>query len=325
MSIEAEKPRFKHRLEYAGLYLVFLLSRIVPKRASLGVGAWVGRVVFDVLKIRRDVALSNLRFVFDQTKSEQEIVDLGRRSYEQLGRSLMEFAQLYSSSPEERLARVRIENTEYLEQMMADGNGCVMVTGHYGNWEMFGSALAAHGYKTTYIVKRQHNPYSNRMQEELRRRGGINTVEEGPFMSRAVLRALRSRHIVGVLPDQDARRHGVFVNFLGRPASTFKGPAFFAYRANVPLFAGFIRRLEDGNHVATLLAPIHPDPSRPQEEEIERLTQAYSDQMSEWIRRYPENYFWVHRRWKTKPPRPAAGAVGPGATGPGAAGALGEG
>jgi KDO2-lipid IV(A) lauroyltransferase len=297
----APKPTLKHRFEFAALYVVFVLGRIVPRRAFVKLGSLLGRLVFDVLGIRREVALTNLRHAFGHEKSEAELVDLARRAYAQLGGSLLEFSSLYDAKPEDLRAWVKIENLETFDRVMAQGRGCVIATAHYGSWELFGAAFAAYGYETTYLVKDQRNPLTAALQNEIRRRGGIDVVKEGPAAAKGTMRALRQGRMVGILPDQDARRHGVFVDFLGRPASTFKGPAFFAYRANVPLIPAFGRRLPNGNHVGVVHEPIDPDPSRPQEEEIQRLTQYYADHLSEWVRRYPENYYWVHRRWKTQP------------------------
>jgi KDO2-lipid IV(A) lauroyltransferase len=159
----------------------------------------------------------------------------------------------------------------------------------------------ARGYPTTFLVKEQSNPLASRMQNRLRAAGGIEIVKQGPLVARGVLRALRRGHLVGILPDQNAGRHGVFVDFLGKPASTFKGPAFFAWKANVPIVQGYVRRMPDGTHHAVVEPPIFPDPNAGEEEEVRRLTQLYTKDLERWVRAHPENYYWVHRRWKTQP------------------------
>ncbi len=298
-----KKPTFKHRLEYAGLYLVYLMGRTLPRRRFVKVGEWLGRFAFDVLRVRREVALANLRFAFGEEMSEEEIVDLARRSYAQLGGTLLEFASLSRMTQRELVDEVEIEGMEYLEEALEkSGKGAMLVTGHYGNWELFGAAFVARGKGTTFLVKEQSNPLASKMQNKLRAMGGIEVVKQGPLVARGVLKALRRGHLVGILPDQDARRHGVFVNFLGRPASTFKGPAFFSWRENVPIVQGYIRRLPDGRHLAVAEKPIWPNPDAPEEEEVKRLTQLFTNDLEKWIRAYPENYYWVHRRWKTQPP-----------------------
>ena len=298
------RPTFKHRVEFAGLYLVFLLGRAFPRKSFVALGSMLGRFVFDVLKIRREVTLANLRSTFGETMSEDEYVALARRAYGQLGGSLLEFTSLPGMDREELREVVRFENLDIIDRVRESGSGAMLVTAHFGSWELFGASFVSRGYDTTFFVKRQKNPLVADMQDDIRRKAGIEIVTEGPAVAKGVLRALRKGHLVGILPDQDARRHGVFVEFLGRVASTFKGPAYFAYRANVPIIPAYVRRTEDGNHLGVILDAIYPDPTRDVDEEVFRLTQAYTDRMTEFIREYPENYFWVHRRFKSTPPDP---------------------
>ena len=309
--MSGKQPTFKHRLEYAGLYLVYLMGRFLPRRRFVKVGEWVGRFVFDVLRVRRQVALENLRFVFGDHLGEDELVGLARDSYAQLGGTLLEFSSLSRTNRQELLNEVSIEGLEYLDQALEEkGRGVILVTGHYGNWELFGAAFVARGYPTTFLVKEQSNPLASKMQNRLRAMGGIEIVKQGPLVARGVLRALQKGHLVGILPDQNAGRHGVFVDFMGRSASTFKGPAFFAWKANVPIVQGYVRRLPDGRHVAKIEPPIYPDPTAPEDEEVRRLTQRFTKDLERWVRAHPENYYWVHRRWKTRPPgeEPVAGS-----------------
>jgi KDO2-lipid IV(A) lauroyltransferase len=205
-------------------------------------------------------------------------------------------------SRQELIDEVEIEGMEILEEaLQRSGKGAMLVTGHYGNWELFGAAFVARGKPTTFLVKEQSNPLASRLQNRLREMGGIEIVKQGPLVARGVLKALRRGHMVGILPDQDARRHGVFVDFLGRPASTFKGPAFFAWKENVPIVQGYIRRLPDGRHLACAERAIWPDPQAPEDAEVQRMTQLFTSDLEKWVRAYPENYYWVHRRWKTQP------------------------
>ncbi|RKZ12145.1 hypothetical protein DRQ53_06575 [bacterium] len=299
----SRRPTFKHRIEFLGLGLVFLLGRGLPRSFFVRLGAILGRFVHSVLKVRRQVTHDNLRAAFPQ-RPEAEIEQITRSVYEQLGSSILEFAALPGMSSADLRAAVHIENLQVVDDLVGRGRGIMFVTPHFGSWELFGASFVAQGHPTTFFVKRQKNPLVANLQDDIRRKAGIEIVTEGPGVARGVLRALRQGRLLGILPDQDARRHGVFVEFLGRPASTFKGAAFFAYRAGVPIVPGFVRRQPDGNHVGTILPPIEPDLSHDQEAEVFRLTQLFTDIMTEWILRYPENYFWVHRRFKSVPPDP---------------------
>lgn len=299
----AKRPTLKHRLEFLGLGLVFVLGRFLPRRFFVWLGAAIGGFVHDALKVRREVTRSNLRAAFPD-KPEGEVHTLAREVYAQLGSSILEFAALPGMDGKDLRAAVHIENLHIVDELMAAGRGIMFVTPHFGSWELFGASFVAQGYPTTFFVKRQKNPLVADLQDDIRRRAGIEIVTEGPGVARGVLRALQAGRLLGILPDQDARRHGVFVEFLGRPASTFKGAAFFAARAGVPIVPGFVRRQPDGNHIGTILPPIEPDPTHDPEAEVFRLTQLFTDTMTEWILRYPENYFWVHRRFKSTPPDP---------------------
>lgn len=299
----SRKPTFKHRMEFFGLGIVFLLGRTLPRRSFVRLGSALGRFVHDVLGTRKEVTRDNLQRALPAAPAP-EIDRLVRATYAQLGGSLLEFASLPGMDRDDLIESVRFENLEAIDRVRESGRGAMLVTAHFGSWELFGASFVARGYPTTFFVKRQKNPLVADLQDDIRREAGIEIVTEGPGVAKGVLRALKQGQLVGILPDQDARRHGVFVEFLGRVASTFKGPAFFAYRAGVPIIPAYIRREADGNHVGVVLDAIEPDTSREQEEEVFRLTQAYTDLMTAWILKYPENYFWVHRRFKSTPPDP---------------------
>lgn len=299
----ARKPTFKHRLEFLALGFVFVLGRRLPRRFFVWLGAGIGRFVHDVLKVRREVTRENLRRAFPG-RDESDIERIGRDVYAQLGSSILEFAALPGMDDAALREAVPIENLSIVDELRRQERGIMFVTPHFGSWELFGASFVAQGYPTTFFVKRQKNPLVADLQDDIRRSAGIEIVTEGPGVARGVLRALQRGRLLGILPDQDARRHGVFVEFLGRPASTYKGAAFFAYRAGVPIVPGFVRRQPDGNHIGTILPPIEPDPDHEQEAEVFRLTQLFTDTMTEWILRYPEHYFWVHRRFKSAPPEP---------------------
>jgi KDO2-lipid IV(A) lauroyltransferase len=136
---------------------------------------------------------------------------------------------------------------------------------------------------------------------DLRRSAGIGIIERG-VAARGVFESLRKRRIVALLADQDARKAGVFVDFLGSPASTFQGPAQFACRTGSPLVCCAIVRRPDETHDAILFPPIYPKTGVDRDAEVLRLTQEHAKILGDCVRRHPEQYFWAHRRWKTRPP-----------------------
>jgi KDO2-lipid IV(A) lauroyltransferase len=207
-----------------------------------------------------------------------------------------------------------------LEGALAEGNGCILVTGHYGNWEIAAATVASRGVPIAAIVRRQGNRLVDERLDQLRRRLGVETIYQGEAPSR-VPRVLRGNGVVGIVGDQDARRAGIFVPFFGRPASTHRGPALFALRLGAPVFACVARRLPEAGVRYEVAGERVPVPRTGDlEADVRALTALLAARLEAQVRRAPEQYFWFHRRWKTQPrAEPAANERGTGGA-PGAAG-----
>jgi KDO2-lipid IV(A) lauroyltransferase len=192
---------------------------------------------------------------------------------------------------------------EALEAALAEGRGVVMVAGHLGNWEMGGAALAARGLPVDAVVQVQRNP---RFDEDLRRareRLGIRIMSK-QSAPRAVLQSLREGHLAALVADQNVVRGGVFVDFFGTPAATARGPAVFALRTGAPLWAGVALKIDGGRGYRVMVRPVSIPLTGDQEEDVRRLTRAHLSILESWIEEAPEQYFWLHKRWKSRPPIP---------------------
>jgi len=288
-------------LEFGLLYGLFLISRLIPHRLLLGFGRWLGLFVWHMLRIRREVVLENLRASFHQEMSNVAIHDLARRFYGHLGVTLMEFLTFYSTNLQQIRDMVTIEGLEHLSACRDRGTGAIITSGHLGNWELGGACIAASGFPISFIIKSQSNPHVDRVQNKIRQKVGIGVIRQGAS-ARQLVYTLRNREFVGMLADQDAGNEGVFVSFLGRPASVFRGPAYLAFRTGCPIVPSFIARQPNGHHHTTITPPIEVNPDWDEETAVRELTQAYTKRLEDFIRRIPEQYFWVHRRWKTRPP-----------------------
>jgi KDO2-lipid IV(A) lauroyltransferase len=168
-----------------------------------------------------------------------------------------------------------------------------------------GARLKSQGYPMNFLVGEQTNTAVDDMMNDLRRSKGIGIISMGASM-RNVLKALKQNQFVAMLSDQDAGSRGVFVNFMGRPASTPFGPASFAVRTGAALICGFIVRESPSGHRVILEPPFVPVPGASDEEESLRLTQEYTSLLEKYVRARPDHWLWLHRRWKTKPTTPAA-------------------
>ncbi len=293
--------RIRHRIELAGVRLLVALPRVFPLKTSVRLGGALGIVAFDVLRIRRRVVLENLDRAFGDSLAAGEKVRIGRASYVNFVKSLIEFASLGRLTKEDYPRIVRFEGLENLRGPIARGHGVIAVTGHFGSWELLGAGVASCGLPVDFLVGEQQNSLVNDLMNDLRRSAGIGVIERG-VAARGVFEALKKGHIVALLADQDARKAGVFVDFFGTPASTFQGPAQFACRTGSPLVGCAIVRRADETHDAILFPPIYPTAGADRDAEVLRLTREHTKILEECVRRYPEQYFWAHRRWKTKPP-----------------------
>ncbi|HEX8671066.1 MAG TPA: lysophospholipid acyltransferase family protein [Longimicrobium sp.] len=269
--------------------------------AADAVGRRVGRIVHG-MGVRRKVVESNLRLAFPQA-DEAWIERTVRASYEHLGREAAAILRLSKLDPQAVIERTDVtEDWPKLQAALSEGRGVLLVTGHYGNWEIAAAAVAARGVPIAAIVRRQGNRLVDERLDALRRKLGVETIYQSEAPSR-VPRVLRKGGIVGIVGDQDARRAGVFVPFFGRPASTHRGPALFALKLRAPVFACVARRLP-GGAVRYVVAgqQIVTERTGELETDVRTLTAALAARLEAEVREAPEQYFWFHRRWKSKPP-----------------------
>jgi KDO2-lipid IV(A) lauroyltransferase len=297
-----------HRLEYLGFRVAIGLLRLLPERWALGVGAALGWLVGTVVRIRRNVTDANLARAFpEQDRAWRDRV--ARASYASIGREgVASFLFGGESADRVRWRTSDIVGMRELLEVVARGRGAVLVTGHLGNWEMAGAAAAALGVPIDAVVLRQANRLFDDALTRNRANLGIRIVRKGEA-PRELPRSLRAGRVPGLLADQDARRAGVFVDFLGTPASTPRGPALFAIKADVPLFLGTCVPLsgQPGRYRCEV-EEIRVERTGDLNEDVVRLTAAHVAALAAQVRRYPEHYFWQHRRWRTAPPpAPAEG------------------
>ncbi len=286
--------RLQHSIEYGAVRGAMALAGHLPRTAALRIGGALGATAFDAFRLRRAVSVDNI--VRALGVSESEATAIARRAYRNMGRSLLEFAAFSHWTHAAVLDLVTPEHYDHLEAALAMKRGVVFVTGHYGNWELLGAHMSASGFPIDFLVGEQTNTRVDDAMNHLRRREGIGIITRTMSL-RKVSRALAENRVVCMLADQDARRHGVMVDFLGRPASTVRGPALFAIRRQCPIVTGFIRR--EGNRHRAVLNPPLLARELPEDEAILDLTQRHADALADQIRARPDEYFWPHRRWKT--------------------------
>jgi len=300
--------RLKHWLEYQGVLFLLFMAQTLPWSWVLWFGKIIGKLTFSILRIRRRVALENLAQAFPE-KAAVELKPIARRSYENFGMMMLEYLRLPKLSPGELLQRISFtmprEQNPY-EQALALGKGAICMTGHFGNWEYMGALVALMQYPMVYLYQEQNNPYVAALIRDIRAKMNMASIPRGAAL-RGILKALREKKFVAILADQDAGSNGLFVDFLGRPASTGRGPAAFVLKTAAPIVFCVAIRQPGGYHrvEAELLtfdfSENDATADSADEEKLRQITVAWTKVLEKYIRQYPDHWFWMHRRWKTKP------------------------
>lgn len=290
----------KHRAEYL-LFVVFAgVVNLLPERLATGVGSGLGWLTGSLLRIRRATVEENLERAFPESSRTQRR-RIARRAYRHLGREAVAFIRFGKMSPEDFRSRAEVDGLEFLADPVARGQGVIVLLGHIGNWEIAGAGVTARGVPVSAVAKRQRNRLFDAYVRKVRARYGMGVVltSDGP---RAILERLRVPEAVAMVADQNATRGGVFVDFFGVPASTARGPGVLAVRRDVPVvFAEPVRLPGHRARYRVTLRPLEYDRGESLEATVESLAQAYMSAMEGAVRRHPEQYFWFHRRWKTRP------------------------
>lgn len=268
---------------------------ILPGRVSAALGSGAGRLAWSI-GVRRAVVLEQVAAAFPE-RPDDWVRRVADGCYRHFGREIAAIARIGRLGGASLLGMMRGgDEAVRLFRDIAGAGGALVVTGHIGNWEVAGTYLAAAGLDMAAVVKEQRNPAFDRRMLDTRRRLGIEPIYMAEARTR-IPEALAEGKTVALVADQDAGRRGIFVPFLGRPASTFRGPARLALACEVPLFFGAAVR--EGRGYGAVLEHIAPPEPGPDAEEA--LTRRWVARLEARIERMPDQYFWFHRRWKTRP------------------------
>ncbi|KPL18501.1 MAG: hypothetical protein AMJ92_07810 [candidate division Zixibacteria bacterium SM23_81] len=272
----------RHRLEYWSARVLAALVRLLPLRLGWALGAILGQLAFSIVRVRRRVTMENLHHAFSESRSHRELTKIGARCYRNLGRGLVEFCR-FPSLTRRNLSRIlEIEGLEHCTRGLAQGKGVIILSGHFGAWELLSPAFGL-------LVSRH------------RRQVGIaiHRIGHTPW---GVVRSLRRNRLVIILADQDGGRDGIFIPFLGRLASTARGAARFAMETGATVLMSFVVR-QPGNRHRLIIHPAMEIPrSCNREEDLFEILKTYTQCLETYVRIYPEQWFWPHRRWKSRPP-----------------------
>lgn len=286
MDIRSQSEFALFRLACAGL-------RPLPFRWSWRALRWAAWMTGPVSGLRREVVLSQLKAVFPD-RTDPELADLMRQVYDHLAATA---AEMLFADTEALFGSVRISpGWKVLDQALALGHGAIIATGHIGNFELGGRVLARR-YPLLDVVKTQRNAPFDRYLQNKRLQFGIGTVPVDGS-GRALLTHLQAGGLVTLLMDQDAGKTGLVTDFLGRPASTWPGAARISVRTGCPVVPMAILRNGDGSHTLHIGETLMPRGVTDTEDDLRDYTSRISSAVEGFIMAHPEQWFWVHRRWK---------------------------
>jgi Kdo2-lipid IVA lauroyltransferase/acyltransferase len=279
------------------------LAGRLPTAAALGLGRRLGDLTAMALPRRRRVVLKNLALAFPELAPAAR-QRLARQTWQHLGMTFVELARVLARPLQATLDEMTLEGLEHIRNAMTGAGGALMLGAHLGNWEYLSLAHWLAGYPLAVVIRPLDSPVLQELADTMRRKTGVEIIDKRGAL-RPVLEALRRGRMIGILLDQNAaRREGVFVPFFGRAASTSRSIALLALRTRTPIVPVFIRREGPGRHRVVVEPPMLPPPATTNDLEgaVVELTARCTAVIERQVRQTPEQWLWVHDRWRTRPP-----------------------
>jgi KDO2-lipid IV(A) lauroyltransferase len=299
-STEVFDVKLRHVIEFVAYEILAFFVLLLPLRAVRWLGRMLGRFVFVVLGYRKAVTLGNLGRAFPE-KSDQERYQIARRAYENVSISLFELVWFPRMTPERIRSLVHFDDPEVVKKAYEEGKGLLLLTAHFGNWELLAQCIiCVFGFPVSFIVKTQSNRYIDRRVNTRRTRLGNKTIPMETSL-REVLRALRDKEAVGLVADQAAPKENIPVEFFGTMVPTHQGPSVLSLKMGSPIVTIFSVRRPDGTFDMHVRRVPSEDLKGYDEANATELTRRHTRITEDIIRRFPDQWMWMHKRWKHVP------------------------
>ncbi len=311
--IIVKKNKASAYFEFIFVYCFYVFLNILPVKLSLKFGMVLGVIFYKIDKKHRRHTHRNLKIAFPE-KSEKEIDEISIKFYKNLG---MIFVEIF------RLDKYNTGNIDdFVEQDFTNikniygKQGILLLTAHFGNWELLAKTFSLKGFVGNVLARPLDNPYIEKILYKLRTRTGNKVIYNRENAVKNILGALNAGEIVGFLPDENAsKRIGVFVDFFGVKACTMPGMANIAAKTKFPVIPAFIVRLDESNefneenvkksgnyakHRLIIEPPLDIKYTGDRKTDTMNILKMFNEKIEDIIKRYPEQWFWIHNRWKTK-------------------------
>lgn len=279
--------------------LIFLLN-ILPRNSAIALGGFLGKLAYIIIGEARRKTQHNLKLAFGGELYEKKLKRLAGQVFVNVGKNVADAVRLKKMKWEEIQRITKIDGLEYFDESYKKGKGVIALTGHIGNFELLAAWFSLKGYKVSVIGRELYDPRLDDLLVKSRQNVGLENIPSSASVKH-VIKALRSGRALGVLADQDSTRvRGVFVNFFGMPARTPVGPVLLAYKTGAPIVPMAIVR-EDNNYKIIVKPSIELIFSENREKDIIDVTQKCTQVLESIIKEYPDQWLWMHDRWKSRP------------------------
>jgi len=294
-------------LSWFGLTTCSVVVSIMPARFLYSFANFVSFLAYRFAGKQKRIALDSLSLAFGKEKTRPELEQIAKDCFTFMARSAVEL-MFFFDKPFTLKSRVAIEGRDNLDKALAGGRGVILVSAHFGNFPLLLGRLAVEGYKAGGIMKPMHDSRVEKIFLEKRDKFGVKTIYSQPREAcvNNTIQALRNNELVFIPIDQNFGTGGVFVNFFGKQAATAVGPVVLAQRTGSALIPCFIIRQGDNTHKIVFEPALNLVKGASGQDTILINLQRLTDIIESYIRRYPAEWGWIHRRWKNQPNRKEA-------------------
>ena len=299
-----KRPHHKElrdRLFSRFIRLLIACLRHLPRFTAIRVMRLIAPLVFRLDQSGRRRTIRHLTLAFGREKSAAEILCLARQVYRHFATVLADTMRLPVILRQGINTIITTSGMHHLDQALAAGHGVLMITGHFGNWELLGAWLAQNGYPLSVVGAPLENPGLDKIVVEMRNHAGYTNIARGES-TRDIIRSLRQGCAIGLLIDQDTKVQGTFVRFFGRLAHTPTGPVLLAKKFGSPIVPIFMHLRDDFSYHIECGPALTLEDSGDDERDLIVNTQKCSDVYERVIRRFPAQWAWMHKRWRKRPP-----------------------
>jgi len=292
--------RIKNWLIYISIYALVQLLRHIPRSFGIAMMRGLSLAAFYLAKGVRRKTVRHLTIAFGHKKSASELNRIARQVFLHIGTIATDAIRIPQIIENGFDDLITVEGREHLDRAVAHGHGAIILTGHFGNWELLGAWLAQNGYPLKVVARSAYDPRLDRMIVETRNQAGYITIKRSKA-TRDIIRGIRQGYCIGMLIDLDTKVEGVFVKFFNQWAHTAIGPLVLAEKYGVKIVPVFMRLKKDLTYHIEIQDPLQLQFTEDKERDLFVNTQKCSNVYEQIIRRYPEQWVWMHERWKKQP------------------------